>query len=216
VARIPARWRWHYKALQSLRDHLVDERAADLAEAAEPIERHSMDPADSASDEFDHVLAVSLLSGEQDAIYEVESAIRRILNGTYGVCEKTGRRIPAQRLRAAPWTRFTREVQESIERTGQFHPVGLSKAQSLQDSAPASLAEAEEPEKEELQARVAGRHQLAESIKSLEEQNLTEPGSGSLRFPAKSGASANAGRRETSQKPGTRGVRRPSKRNRPR
>jgi RNA polymerase-binding transcription factor DksA len=166
---IPAPWRWHYQVLQKLRDHLVDERAAGLAEAAEPIEPHSMDPADSATDEFDHALAVSLLSGEQDALYEVDAAMHRILDGTYGVCERTGRRIPGERLRAAPWTRFTAEAQRAIEAEGRFRPVRLAKAESIQGSTPASFEQAEEPEKDELQTRVARRHHIAESIKALEE-----------------------------------------------
>ena len=175
IATVPKKWRWHYRVLQKLRDHFVDERAAELAEAAEPIEPHSMDPADSASDEFDHELAVSLLSGGQDALYQVDSAMKRIAAGTYGICEKTGKRIPMTRLRAVPWTCFTKEAEEALEREGGFHRLGLAKVASVQGLGPGGLAKAEEPENEELQARVIRGHQLAESLKTLEEGEKIEP-----------------------------------------
>jgi hypothetical protein len=41
-----------------------------LSEAAEPVERHSLHQADSATNEFDHELALSQLSAEQDALYK--------------------------------------------------------------------------------------------------------------------------------------------------
>jgi RNA polymerase-binding transcription factor DksA len=116
--RIPNRWSWHYQTLTRLRARLLKERAGHLSQAAEPIERASMHRADSATDEFDHEFALSRLSAEQDALYEVDAALRRIVDGGYGVCEQTGRRIPAARLRAVPWTRFREEVEASLERTG--------------------------------------------------------------------------------------------------
>jgi RNA polymerase-binding transcription factor DksA len=75
-----------------LRDHLVDERAAGLAKAAEPSEPHSMDPAYSATDEFNRELAVRLLSGEQDAFYQVDSAMKRIMAGTRVAMERRATR----------------------------------------------------------------------------------------------------------------------------
>lgn len=81
-------------------------------------ESHSGDLADSATDEFDHDMALSLLVHDQNALGEVTAAIRRIQEGQYGICEKTGLPIPAARLRAVPWTRHTREVEERLEKKG--------------------------------------------------------------------------------------------------
>ena len=77
-AEIPKRWIWHYEKLSSLRERLIEERKERLHEAAQPLEIHSMSPADSATDEFDHELALSRLSVDQDALYEVEAAMNRI------------------------------------------------------------------------------------------------------------------------------------------
>ena len=79
---IPKRWKWHYETLARLRDQLIEERSEARSEVAEPVERHSLHQADSATNEFDHELALSQLSAEQDALYEVEAAMRRILDGS--------------------------------------------------------------------------------------------------------------------------------------
>src|SRR5438105_6511616 len=50
-------------------------------------------------------MALSRLSVEQDALFEVEEALKRILIGTHGFCEETGKPIPAEHLKAVPWAR---------------------------------------------------------------------------------------------------------------
>jgi RNA polymerase-binding transcription factor DksA len=140
---VPRRWKWHYETLALLRDRLIEERNEALSEAAEPIERHSMHQADSATDEFDRELALSRLSAEQDALYEVEAAMRRIVDGTYGVCEQTGKRIPAPRLKAVPWTRFREEVEAQLESTGEITRPHLGALRSLRDETASALAESE-------------------------------------------------------------------------
>jgi RNA polymerase-binding transcription factor DksA len=124
---IPNKWVWHYETLSSLRDRLIHERKERLTDAAEPIETHSLSQADSATDEFDHALALSRLSVDQDALYEVEAAMKRILDGKYGICEQTGKPIPAGRLKALPWTRYRKEVVDRLERTGAIAPTRLGR-----------------------------------------------------------------------------------------
>ena len=60
---------------------------------------------------------MSLLSSDQDAIYEIEEALKRIEKNTYGICELTGKAIPKARLDAIPWTRFTVEAKVSSNAT---------------------------------------------------------------------------------------------------
>lgn len=87
-----------------------------LEKASEPLEPYSTDITHSATDQFDQDFALSRLSTIQDALFEVDEAIERILNGSYGVCEETGRPIPEARLKAAPWTRFARDIEERLEK----------------------------------------------------------------------------------------------------
>ena len=64
-------------------------------ESAEEMTSYSLHMADSGTDNFDRDFALSLLSSDQDAIYEIEEALKRIEKNTYGICELTGKTIPA-------------------------------------------------------------------------------------------------------------------------
>lgn len=176
VVRIPVRWVWHYGMLHSLRERLLREQEVEMAAVAEPVEPHSMSLADSATDEFDHEMALCLLSRERDALSEVDAAIHRILTGTYGICEESGEPIPSGRLHVVPWTRYTKEAQEKHERAGLDAPRGIPPLKSIQEPDAAILAEAENREDEELQTRVSGRHRRETKIREIEQGADTEIG----------------------------------------
>lgn len=72
--------------------------------------------ADAGSDAYDRDFALSLLSKEQDGLYEIEQALARIENGTYGICEMSYRVIPILRLEAIPFARLTVECQAQWEK----------------------------------------------------------------------------------------------------
>ena len=105
-----------------LRDAMVDSMAGvaqdTLRSRAEGSEASAfgMHQADAGSDAYDRDFALSLLSQEQDALYEIDQALKRIDLGTYGVCEMSGKSIPHARLEAIPFARFTVECQSQIEK----------------------------------------------------------------------------------------------------
>lgn len=146
---VPKKWSWHYRVLLALQDRLLRNRGERLAAAAEALEPHSLDEADSATDEFDHDRALSQLSAEQDALLEVNAALRRILNGSYGVCEESGDAISAARLMAIPWTRFTGEVAARLEKKGVVQRTHLGKASTVRMSNQIWLKPEEEAEEAE-------------------------------------------------------------------
>jgi RNA polymerase-binding protein DksA len=111
-------WKRHYRTLQSLRERLVSDREVQREEASEPLILDTNDMADCATDETDCDLAFSLLSRKESALQEVDAALGRIEQGTYGICEESGKPIPEERLRAVPWARYTKEVQERLEKEG--------------------------------------------------------------------------------------------------
>jgi len=113
-----AEWVKYQTNLLALRERLLDQMDGLAKESAEQMAGYSLHMADSGTDNFDRDFALSLLSSDQDAIYEIEEALRRIQKGTYGVCELTGKQIPRARLDAIPWTRFTVEAQTQLEREG--------------------------------------------------------------------------------------------------
>jgi RNA polymerase-binding transcription factor DksA len=116
VRTIDPKWAWHYRTLLALREKLLRETDEKLRAAAEPIELHGAHPADSGTDEFEHDVALALLAREQNALSDVTHAITRILEGRYGICEATGVKIAAKRLRALPWCRYSLEAGQRIER----------------------------------------------------------------------------------------------------
>lgn len=75
--------------------------------------------ADAGTDTYDRDFALGVLSLEQDAVYQIEQAMDRIRNGTYGVCELTGKKIEEERLSAIPWTRFSAAAERQLETEGK-------------------------------------------------------------------------------------------------
>ncbi len=115
---INPKWRRHYERLVSLRDHMLREQTQLAKDAIEEQPTFSTHVADAGTDSYDRDLALSMLSSEQDAVYEIEEAMDRIRNGTYGKCELTGKPIEAARLEAIPWARFSAAAEKELERDG--------------------------------------------------------------------------------------------------
>jgi DnaK suppressor protein len=95
---------------------------------AHEVSAHGLHQADAGSDAYDRDFALSLLSQEQDALFEIDEALKRIAKGAYGVCEMSGKQIPKARLEARPFARFTVECQNEIEKKNRFsrirQPIG--------------------------------------------------------------------------------------------
>jgi len=144
---VPRRWQWHHHALLKMREGLLSHRLQLTAQAA--ICPEPLDSADAADEGFEHDLALGQLSGEQDILYEIQAALGRIRDGTYGRCEITGQPIPAARLRAIPWTRFSEPVEEMLEKDGTLRPPHLGELRSLNHAVTRS-ADAEIPDDEEI------------------------------------------------------------------
>lgn len=112
--------------LLALKDTLLDSMngvAKDsLRSRAEGSEASAfgMHQADAGSDAYDRDFALSLLSQEQDSLYEIDEALKRIENGTYGNCEISAKPIPQARLEALPFTRYTVECQAELEKRSRF------------------------------------------------------------------------------------------------
>lgn len=75
-----------------------------------------MHQGDAGSDAYDRDFALSVLAKEQDALYEIDQALRRVDRGVYGVCEMSGAKIPQARLEAIPFARLTVECQAQWEK----------------------------------------------------------------------------------------------------
>src|SRR3954452_20352332 len=135
--------------LLQLRDAMVDSMAGvaqdTLRSRAEGSEASAfgMHQADAGRDAYDRDFALSLLSQKQDALYEIDQALKRIDLGTYGICEMSGKQIPRARLEAIPFARFTVECQSQLEKQNKASRVRQSVTSLF------GLTEDEAPETEE-------------------------------------------------------------------
>jgi RNA polymerase-binding transcription factor DksA len=100
--------------------------------------------ADAGTDEFDRDFALGMLSSEQDALYEIDEAINRIRDGTYGKCELTGKPIEAARLDAIPWTRFSAAAEKQLEREGLLRKTRLGPRETVAKTEASDADEEEE------------------------------------------------------------------------
>lgn len=134
---IPRKWKKFYDLLIGLRKHVRDELDLHTADTLKHSNRedsgdlasYGNHQADAGTDTFDRDFALSLVSNEQDALNEIEEAIMRIKDGSYGVCEVTGEPINKERLAAVPFARFSVEGQAEYEknkrRKHERHVAGL-------------------------------------------------------------------------------------------
>lgn len=121
---VPKKWRKYYKLLTELRAHVRDEIDLHSSDTLKHSARddsgdlssYGSHQADAGTDSFDRDFALSLVSNEHEALNEIEDAIQRIKKGSYGICEVTGKAIPAARLTAVPFARFSVEGQAEYEK----------------------------------------------------------------------------------------------------
>jgi RNA polymerase-binding transcription factor DksA len=59
---------------------------------------------------------LSLAEAERRGLREIDEALQRIEERTYGICQMTGKPIPKARLKAKPWAKYTIEAAREIER----------------------------------------------------------------------------------------------------
>jgi RNA polymerase-binding transcription factor DksA len=121
---VPEKFRRYYRLLVDLRSHVLGQLDTHTEETLRKsakedsgdLSGYGQHMADAGTDTFDRDFALSLVSSEQEALAEIEAAIKRIRDGTYGVCEITGKPIAKERLVAVPFTRYSAEAQKQVER----------------------------------------------------------------------------------------------------
>jgi RNA polymerase-binding protein DksA len=123
------------KQLEEFRQILLDERTrllkdvqrndkairhADGESEGSAGRAHSNHLADQGSDEAEYETKLLLSATQNEYLREIEEALQRIEDGTYGVCEMTGENINLERLRAIPTARLSVEAQEKLESGGSW------------------------------------------------------------------------------------------------
>ena len=151
--KLKPEWQGYYSTLLDLRERLQHQMNGLAKESATQMEGYSLHMVDSGTDNFDRDFALSLLSSDQDAIFEIEEALKRIERGTFGVCELTEKIIPKARLEAIPWTRFTVEAQAQLEREGTLRQKRLAALGSMEGSSVPDIDDSDVEEADEKPAK---------------------------------------------------------------
>lgn len=113
--------------VEYFRSKLLDWKKSILSESKDTIKgmkeetRNIPDVADRASEETDRALELRTRDRQRKLISKIDSALRRIDEGSYGYCEETGEPISLKRLDARPIATFSVEAQERHERRERDH-----------------------------------------------------------------------------------------------
>ncbi|MHB8155676.1 MAG: TraR/DksA family transcriptional regulator [Candidatus Omnitrophota bacterium] len=85
-------------------------------EASGDISGYTYHMADVATDNYDREFSLGLASGERKSIYELDDALKRIEEGTFGICDDCKSSITKIRLRAVPSARLCIKCQQKREK----------------------------------------------------------------------------------------------------
>jgi DnaK suppressor protein len=106
------------KKLEELRAHLVHTLQGTTKEVKRPDEStgYSQHQADQGTDDFDRTISLELTSNEFEILRQIDRALEKITENTYGKCDITGEEIPLARLEAVPYATMTVRAQEQLEK----------------------------------------------------------------------------------------------------
>lgn len=109
--------------IEELRERLASERESilalyqsDLRAGQNSVEEASEDIVDRANLAYNRELNFALSDAERGQLRKIENALKRIEEGTYGICLHSGKPIGVPRLRAVPWAEYRVEFQELAEK----------------------------------------------------------------------------------------------------
>ncbi|MBM3842351.1 MAG: hypothetical protein FJ397_03640 [Verrucomicrobia bacterium] len=147
---VPEKFKRFHRLLVDLRSHLTEDIERHSEETlkrsakddAGDLSAYGQHMADAGTDTFDRDFALSMVASEQEALSEIDAAIKRIHDGTYGICEITQKPIAKERLLAVPFTRHSAEAQKDLERNrhrartqaGLFGEMGEEGGKGMEDS----------------------------------------------------------------------------------
>lgn len=88
-------------------------------DSAGDLSGYGLHMADIGTDTYDRDLGLSVAASEQDILYRIDQALKRIEEKSYGLCELCDGTIRLVRLKAVPWARLCIRCKESEEKKGE-------------------------------------------------------------------------------------------------
>src|SRR5579872_2073077 len=106
------------KRLEELREQVMRALQGTKKEVTEPDEAkgYSQHSADEGTDDFVKNINLEVTNKEFGLIRQIDRALEKIEENTYGVCDITGEEIPLKRLEAVPYATMTVKAQEKFEK----------------------------------------------------------------------------------------------------
>ncbi len=102
--------------LQDMKDKLLAEMDSELKAEREGNKDEGLDTYDLASEERDREINFILSDRERVKVRQINEALDRLADNTYGICDSCGLEIAEERLSAMPFTRLCRDCQQDQER----------------------------------------------------------------------------------------------------
>jgi DnaK suppressor protein len=106
------------KRLEEMREqmtHLIRDTSEDV-KSLDETKGYSQHQADEGTDDFNRTISLEVTSREFDILRQIEHALEKVDEGTYGICDVSGEEIPIARLEAIPYACMTVKAQEKLEK----------------------------------------------------------------------------------------------------
>jgi RNA polymerase-binding protein DksA len=104
------------RRVEAALQNLHEESSGTLYEDAGEETAYDNHLADTATETYDRELDYTLEENSEHLLTEIDAALKRIANGTYGTCTNCGNQIPEERLEALPWATLCIDCQRDQER----------------------------------------------------------------------------------------------------
>ena len=88
-------------------------------DASGDLSGYTVHMADMSADTYERELAMNIASSEQQVLYQIDDALKRVDEGTYGTCQQCNTPIALSRLKAVPYTSLCIDCQREKEQKGK-------------------------------------------------------------------------------------------------
>jgi DnaK suppressor protein len=110
-----ARFKKRLEEMWAQMNHLIRDTTED-SKTTDETKGYSQHQADEGTDDFNRTISLEVTSKEFGILRQIERALDKVNEGTYGMCDITGEEIPLARLEAIPYATMTVKAQEKFEK----------------------------------------------------------------------------------------------------
>jgi len=106
--------------ISQMRNHASDTLMKSQKDISGDMSGYGLHMADVASDNYERDFNLGIVSKERKIVMDIDDALKRIEEGTYGICEMCKKSIAKSRLKAIPYARYTKKCKEKIEKANRL------------------------------------------------------------------------------------------------